>query len=177
MAFQYYGADPQYGQQQQNPYSTAQPQQQGQGGGMDTMMQGLGAFQQMGGMDMFGGGAGGATAGGGTAMAGGPGAGSAAAAGSGGAAGGGGMGSGLAAAGPWAALAAVIIGNESASKDAGRRDDDDSSYAVDLMSGAVLEQDMDYYGDKVGGVGGEILQGIGKLGNPEGTLNLIKDIF
>lgn len=111
-------------------------------------------------------------------MVGGPAAGSAAAAGGGGGtAGGGGMGGAMSAAGPWAALAAVIIGNETAGRDAGRRDEDDSSYAVDLLSGAVLEQDMDYYGDKVGGVGGEILQGLGQLGNPEGTLNFFKDLF
>lgn len=95
--------------------------------------------------------------------------------------GGGGSGGGgssmMASAGPWAALAAAIIGNESEAKKAGRRDDRPATHAMDAFSGKVLEQDMDYYGDKVGGFGGEILKGVGKLGNPEGTWNLLKDLF
>lgn len=141
---------------------------------------GGGAFSAAG-----GGGAGGAVGGGGAGGILSAGGGAGGAVGGGGAGGvggvtgfgGGGGGSMLASAGPWAALAAVILGNESEAKKAGRRDDRPATHAMDAFSGKVLEQDMDYYGDKVGGFGGEILKGVGKLGNPEGTWNLLKDLF
>lgn len=111
---------------------------------------------------MFGGG--GSTAAGGASAAGGSGG----AAGSAGGAGGGGFGlssifgggsaggagaaggssaagggaSAAASAGPWAALAAVILANESNARDNGYRDKDDKKYAQDLLGGAVLEQDL-----------------------------------
>ena len=113
---------------------------------------------------MFGGG--GSTAAGGTSAAGGSGG----AAGSAGGAGGGGFGlssifgggsaagggagaaggssaagggaSAAASAGPWAALAAVILANESNARDNGYRNKDDKKYAQDLLGGAVLEQDL-----------------------------------
>ena len=71
----------------------------------------------------------------------------------------------MAAAGPWAALAAVIAGNEYSANKAGRRREGED-WAKDAFTGRVLQQDMDYYGDKVGGVGGDILKGLGKLGSP-----------
>ena len=89
----------------------------------------------------------------------------------GGAAGGGSM---LAAAGPWAALAAVIIGNEQQALDKGRRDEDMGSYATDLFSGAVLEQDADHMGDKIGGPLGQATKVVGRLGNPEGLFKTLK---
>ena len=49
---------------------------------------------------------------------------------------------GLASAGPWAALAAVIIANESNARDNDYRNKDDKKYAQDLLGGAVLEQDL-----------------------------------
>ena len=49
---------------------------------------------------------------------------------------------GLASAGPWAALAAVILANESNARDNGYRNKDDKKYAQDLLGGAVLEQDL-----------------------------------
>lgn len=98
----------------------------------------------------------------------------------GGVAGGGGAsgaGGGIAAAGPWAALAAAIIGNEAAAKDAGRRPDSKSKWGTELLTGKVLERDMDYYGDKVGGIGGQAIKGLGQMGNPEGALRFIKNLF
>lgn len=91
-----------------------------------------------------------------------------------GASGGGGM---LAAAGPWAALAAAVIGNEMAAKDAGRRSDDDGEYAKDLLTGKVLEQDLEYYGDKIGGPVGKSVEVIGEMGNPSGAWRNIKKLF
>lgn len=118
-----------------------QPQQQQQGGGGPNPAM-ASKFLKMG-----GGGASGGAASGGAAS------------------GGGGFGSAMASAGPWAALAAAIIGNESAAKDAGRRRSG-GDHAKDLFSGKVLSQDMDYYGDKIGGVGGDVVRGLGKLGSP-----------
>ena len=48
----------------------------------------------------------------------------------------------MASAGPWAALAAVILANESNARDNDYRDKDDKKYAQDLLGGAVLEQDL-----------------------------------
>lgn len=170
MAFQYYGQGgyPQQGYKDENPFATTS--QQPAGGGMPQMPMGL--------MGMMGGegGMGGMFGGGGAAVTGGGGGGSAAAGGAGSAASGAGssMAGGLSAAGPWALLAAVIIANESEAKKAGRRSEDHGEHAQDMITGKVLEQDMDYYGDKVGGVGGEMLKGMGKLGNPEGVFNILK---
>ena len=49
---------------------------------------------------------------------------------------------GLASAGLWAALAAVILANESNARDNDYRNKDDKKYAQDLLGGAVLEQDL-----------------------------------
>lgn len=78
---------------------------------------------------------------------------------------------------PWAALAAAIIGNESEQKKAGRRPDDNYKHLQDALTGKVLADDMDYYGDKVGGIGGEIIKVGGQFGSPEGIFDFIKDLF
>lgn len=82
--------------------------------------------------------------------------------GGGGAAGGGAGGSsGLAAAGPWAALAAAIIGNETYAKKHGYRNSG-SEYWTDLATGKVLGQDIDQRvpgslkGDNALGLGSEL---------------------
>lgn len=164
MAFQYYGGSPSFSggsAYENNPYAIeSQQSPQGMGmpfPGLSGMMGGEGGMFGMGG---------GATAGGGGGAA------APAAAGGGSAASG--AGGAMASAGPWALLAAVIIANESEAKKAGRRSEDHGEHAQDLITGKVLEQDMDYYGDKVGGVGGEMLKGMGKLGNPEGVFNILK---
>ena len=80
-------------------------------------------------------------------------AGSASAGGAAGGAGGGasGMGSAMAAAGPWAALAAAIIGNETYQNKSGNRPNDAKSYAGELATGKVLERDAERYLGKWGG--------------------------
>lgn len=82
--------------------------------------------------------------------------------------GGGGGGGGLGAAGPWAALAAAIIANETYQKGSGNRPDSEREWAGDLASGKVLERDAQrYLGD-----GGET---IAKFGTPHGTASLLRD--
>jgi hypothetical protein len=102
----------------------------------------------------------------GTAIAGNVGSGAAGTAGSGG----GGM---MAAAGPWAALAAGIIANESWAKDSGRRPDDTGEHVKDMLSGKVLEYDLDALGDKMPGKTGELVEIAGEMGNPEGVVKNI----
>lgn len=161
MTFRYYGSGVQQGPAE-NPFAIQQPQQQ------QSPLGGLGGFaNMMGGEGGIGGMFGGGSAGAGGAAAPAPAAGGASAGGSSAA-------GGLSAAGPWALLAAVIIANESEAEKAGRRADDRGERAQDMLTGKVLEQDMDYYGDKVGGIGGEAIKGIGQLGNPEGVFNLLK---
>ena len=48
-----------------------------------------------------------------------------------------------ASAGPWAALAAVIIANEAYASDKGYRDEDKMQYAKDIFSGEVFHQDVE----------------------------------
>jgi hypothetical protein len=126
MAFQYQGLEG-LNQSQTIDYSVPQQQSQKQGGGGG--MGGLGGMAQMFGGEgsAAGGGAAATTGGGGAAGAG---------AGSGG-------GSMMASAGPWAALAAVIIGNESEAKRGGYRSEDDKEYAKDIVTGEVLQQDVE----------------------------------
>lgn len=115
-----------------NPFIVQQPQQEQQQQGMSPL-QGLNMYQQFAGGEgggMFGGG--GAATGGGEAAIGGE---AAAGSGSGGS-------SFISAAGPWAALAAAIIANESEAKRGGYRDEDKGEYFKDLAGGKVLEQDM-----------------------------------
>ena len=143
-------------------------------GGMDPSM-GMGAMQA------FGGGSGGAAGG------------AAGASGSSSAAG-----SGVAAAGPWAALAAIIAVNEKSARNGGHRRDG-ADYAKDLASGKVLSQDVNerwvpklggYENDKTGllhdaGAGAEFLSldfkdGFKKLadgGTAKTVLSGIKKLF
>jgi len=130
-------------------------------------------------MKAFGPGAGAGAAGAGTgAGAGFTGAGvHAGAAGAGGA--GGGMGSAIAAGGPYAALAALMIGNEMYAKDKGyRREGKD--YYKDLLSGDVMWQDIgERWSPKLFGnsrIGGDV-EGTSKImqGNISEGWNKIKD--
>lgn len=122
----------------ENPFITQQPQQQQQASiDPSTLMGAYGQFSGQG-AGMFGGG-GGAAAGGSTTGA------------ASGASGGSSAGSALSTAGPWAALAAVIIGNEYNAQGQGRRSEDSSEYAKDLVTGKVISQDMPYFSDKVFG--------------------------
>lgn len=174
-----------FNQSASNPFETAPPQQQQQQGGMNPL-QGLQMYNQIagggqGGFMGIGGGGGGAASGSAAGSAAG-GAGTA----------GGGAGSMLASAGPWAALAAVIIGNETAAKKAGRRSEDDGQYAQDLITGKVLTQDAPYYskklfGDDDLGLGGDMQAGADLLTldfsnawdtfKDQGTLSKILDLF
>lgn len=99
--------------------------------------------------------------------------------GSGGAlSGGGGAGGGsswMAAAGPWAALAAAVAWNEENSRKQGRRADSSGERMQDMFSGKALQRDTDFYGDKVGGVGGDMIKFGGQMGHPEGAFNMTKD--
>ncbi len=86
----------------------------------------------------------------------------------------GGGGDFMAGAGPWAALAAAIAANEGFARDAGRRADNPAGHLTDALSGKVLEQDAEYYGDKIGGAGGRLVRGAGKVGHPEGQFEFAK---
>ena len=71
---------------------------------------------------------------------------------------------------PWGLILAAAMANEgNALAEEGRRDTDEASYRTDLLSGAVLEQDAEIAGDKVGGMGGKMIEVGGALGNPEGA--------
>lgn len=115
-----------------NPYAINQPQQEQQQQQGMSPLQGLNMYSQFSGggegglSNLFGGGGGGA-AGGEAAAAGGS---------------GGGGSSFLASAGPWAALAAAIIINENEAIEGGYRDEDKGDYALDVVGGKVLEQDV-----------------------------------
>lgn len=158
----------------------------GLGGGMGSL--GIGGGGGLGGSGLIGssGGAipaasnGGASFGLGGSLVGGTGqvGGSTFASGGGAAAGGGGSAAGgIGAGGWWALLAAAIIGNETNAKKKGRRSDNDGQYGLDLLTGKVLEQDAEYYGDKVGGPLGKSMKFGGQMGNPEGVFNAVKKIF
>ena len=150
-----------------------QPVQQS-AGGMDPSM-GMGAMQAFGGGS--GGSAGGAAGTSGSSSA---------------------AGSSVAAAGPWAALAAIIAVNEKSARNGGHRRDG-ADYAKDLASGKVLSQDVNerwvpklggYENDKTGllhdaGAGAEFLSldfkdGFKKLadgGTAKTVLSGIKKLF
>lgn len=148
-----------------------QPQQQPQGGGINPM-QALNAYSKFSGGEgglsgVFGGG--GAPINQALAME----SGTITPAASGG--GGSSMGSMASAAGPWAALAAAVMWNEDNAREHGRRPEDRATWAQDAFSGKVLEADADYYGDKVGGIGGDMIKFGGEMGHPEGIFNIGKD--
>jgi hypothetical protein len=109
----------------QPQYADSQPAAQ-QGGGMNPMQM-YNMYSQF--ASPATGGAGGASAG-------------AEAGASGATSGASGAGSMMSSAGPWAALAAIIIANEYNAKKGGYRAEDDSEYAKDLITGKVLQQDL-----------------------------------
>jgi len=95
----------------------------------------------------------------------------------GGAGAGSGGGSGMAAAGPWAALAAAIVANETMAHKSGARSEDPKEYGYDVLTGDVLQQDINkrfkpYLGDTLAGE----LSGISKISTfrPKGGL---EDLF
>ena len=161
MPFKYYGGGYQNGMTGLEYPDYQQQNQQGQQqGGMDMgSMMGIGE-QFMGGEEgggmlgsLFGGGGGTATGSqaagnlaasegigsAGTIGGGGWGASAGSAGGSGASSGG----SAMSSAGPWAALAAIIVANEYNAKGGGYRSDDDFQYTQDVFSGEVLGQDME----------------------------------
>jgi long-subunit fatty acid transport protein len=132
MMFQYYGNDQLQGLQGlQYPQ---QPPHQQQQQGMDP-----GSMMNIGSKFMGGGAATGSQATGNTMAA--EGIGSAGTTGGGGWAGGGS--SAVSSAGPWAALAAIIMINEYNAVGGGYRSEDKGKYTQDLFSGEVLGQDLE----------------------------------
>jgi hypothetical protein len=144
---------PQYGQTQQAELYELPQQQQQQGMDMQSAMNIYDMFSSGGGAGAGGAGYGGVdygvasspASGGGTwygplaeggAASGGTTGGTSAAGGAGGS-------SWMAAAGPWAALAAIIAGNEREARRGGYRDEDDWEYSKDLLGGKVFEQDIE----------------------------------
>lgn len=139
---------------QSNPFLVEQEQPQQGLPGLQGMQGGMNPSMFMGEGGMFGGGS---AAGGASGAAGASGGGAASGGASGGA-------SALSSAGPWAALAAVIIGNEYGAKEGGRRSEDKSKWAKDAISGKVLTQDAPYYAQKAFGkdefgLGGDMVAG------------------
>jgi len=86
----------------------------------------------------------------------------------GGSAAGGGMGSTMAAAGPWAALAAAIAANESYQNKSGNRPNNNKDYMGELATGKVLERDAERYLGKWGG------KAAGAM-TPHGQYNMTED--
>ena len=84
----------------------------------------------------------------------------------GGAGGGSGGGSAMGAAAPWAALAAVIIANESSARDNGRRSKNAGHHLQQALTGEGMAIDMEAMGDKVGGIGGKSIKQMGVMGSP-----------
>ena len=72
----------------------------------------------------------------------------------------------MAAAGPWAALAAVIAVNEKQGRDKGRRSKKPARHLQQALTGEGMKNDMDALGDKVGGPGGKSIKAMGTLGSP-----------
>ena len=130
---------------QNNPFVVNQPQEQEQQspfGQIDPQMMGQVAKMFGGGSGPTGGAAGFDSAGFNTAMFPSGGAAGGSTAGSGAASGGSSMSSMASSAGPWAALAAVIMANEYNAQKGGYRQEDPVKYAQDIFGGKVLEQDF-----------------------------------
>ena len=88
----------------------------------------------------------------------------------GGEASGGGGGEFLGAAGPWVALAAAVVANETYQNKEGNRPDDFSEQVMDGLTGKSLQRDMEkYLGD------GKLAKTLGRMGNPSGMYKNIKD--
>lgn len=93
-------------------------------------------------------------------------------------------GSALAAAGPWALLAAAIVGNEVWANKNGRRPDDFGDHIGEILSGKVKERDLDALGDNIGGPIGDHVQDLARVSHPKGVwdvgvdgLRAIQDVF
>jgi hypothetical protein len=84
------------------------------------------------------------------------------------------MGSMMASAGPWAALAAAIIANESKQRGDGNRGNSTGEHIGDLASGKVLERDMERYlpHNPAGGA----LKRVGMMSTPSGVVRNAKDL-
>lgn len=91
---------------------------------------------------------------------------------SGGAAGGGGATGGLAAAGPWAALAAAVIGHNEWADRKGLRDGESFKGEFGL-TGRALYKDKDYYAERAD----KIIPGLGDSVNIGGSLSSPADMF
>ena len=78
---------------------------------------------------------------------------------------------------PMTALAVLIAGNEIEATRTGRRSSNPVKHFTDLTTGKTFTDDMDYFGGKVGGPGGEAIKLTGKMSSPEGWLDLIKELF
>ena len=87
----------------------------------------------------------------------------------------GGAGSLMASVGPWAALVAAIIANESWAKKEGRRPDDIDKHLLEMVTGKGLETDLNALGDNIGGPFGKGVSFMGKLGSPHGMYNLAEE--
>lgn len=176
-----------------NPFVVQRPQQQQQQQvSPQNIMQGMDIAKQFGAFGGAGGGAGVATgsqAAGNVAAA--QGIGSAGTIGgggwgaAGGASGAGGMGSAMSAAGPWAALAAIIYANESYAQERGYRPESKTEYAKSLASADVFAEDLENrWLPKLGidedSKANKILTGLGSFGtiaDPGKAFERIKDIF
>jgi len=93
--------------------------------------------------------------------------------GSAGGAAGGSWGSAAASAAPWAALAAIIIANESKQRGDGNRGNSGWEHAGDLLTGKVLERDLDRYlaHNKAGGT----VKRAAMMSTPSGIVRNTKD--
>ena len=185
MSFQYVT-----GEEERRPLNYAAPVSAQPAGG------GMGGGMPLGGLSSLMGSGGGATAGTGAGMAtsGSAVSGGAAAGGGGAASAGGSMGSAASAAGPWAALAAVILANETYARDRGYRaehesgdkkgDVDEGQYYQDLLGGDVLPQDVEQRWAPMFGIDKDSkwAKGLAVLSNPatldpRNNWERIKEIF
>lgn len=162
------------------PYRTTTvtaPQAQEQPSLLNTAMQGISTYQQL--APMFGSAA--PAASGSAPIAAGAGQMSATApvvgAGQVGGAGGSGASSALAAAGPWAALAALIIGNETYQKEHGNRPDDTKDYIGELANGRVLERDAKKYLGSTGRNAAQFITPHGQWDMTKTALKKFGDLF
>lgn len=74
-----------------------------------------------------------------------------------------GGGSALAAAGPWAALAAAVLVNENYHNKDGRRPDSKAAWLRESLTGESAAKDTQYWGDKIGGPVGDNIKSGGKM--------------
>jgi hypothetical protein len=82
----------------------------------------------------------------------------------------------MASAGPWALLAAAVIANESQAKKAGRRKSGWGGVRQ-ALTGEGMKEDARYYGDKIGGVGGKLINAAATLGSPVDSAKKIFKVF